>query len=147
MDHFCCSAQDLTVEQQKWTTWTLRKCCMPESQLHAKTTFRTQNGGPCLQLQFSQKFTSSKKGCYGNKLVKEKNFLKIILKNFEQTPLLTKMFSFIDKVFLKYYDKISQFLYIVTNCCHKRYVYFPLPPLVQGRGFLRCAQIWLLLRN
>ena len=61
------------------------------------------------------------------------------------TPLLTKMLSFIDKVFLKYYNKISQSLYIVTNCCHKRYVYFPLPPLVQGRGFLRCAQIWLFL--
>ena len=59
------------------------------------------------------------------------------------TPLLTKMLFFIDKVFLKYYNKISQSLYIVTNCCHKRYVYFPLPPLVQGRGFLRCAQIWL----
>ena len=30
-------------------------------------------------------------------------------------------------------------------CCHKRSVYLLTTPLVQGRGCLRCAQIWLFL--
>ena len=53
------------------------------------------------------------------------------------TPLLAKISFFIDEVFMKCCNKIGPFLYIVTNYCHKMNAYFPTPPLVQGRGFLR----------
>ena len=58
------------------------------------------------------------------------------------TPLLAKILFFIDEVFVKYYNKISPFLYIVTNCCHKTNAYFSTPPSGTGPWvFALCANL------
>ena len=98
---------------------------MSEAELHAKTTFRTKRGflsaTSLLTKIYFRKERVLKEQIDKGKKCSENQILNINL-----------ILFFIDEVFVKYYNEISPFLYIVTNCCHKTNAYFCTPPSGTG---------------